>query len=186
MMAWVFGIMTAAGLLIFMINGDGSGALEALVKGCDGAVSLTVTLAGAYILWSGLMRIAEKADLIEKLAKRMQKPLSFLMPGCGDAAAPVALNLAANFFGLGAAATPFGIEAMQRLDRGDGRASNNMVMFIALNSSAIELLPTGVIALRTACGSAAPYDIVLPTFLASIAAAAAAVLSCKLLERVFK
>ena len=175
--------MTAAGLLIFAVRGDGAGALSALAAGCDGAISLTITLAGAYMLWSGIMKIAEKAGLIERLAGLMRRPLERLMPGCGDAAAPVALNLAANFFGLGAAATPFGIEAMRRLDKGDGRASNNMVMFIALNTSAIELLPTSVIAVRAACGSSAPYDIALPTFIASVAAAAAAVGSCRLLER---
>ncbi len=186
MMAWVFGIMIVTGLLLFATKGDGAGALLALANGCGGAVTLTLSLAGAYILWSGIMNIAREAGLIDRLAKLMRRPLSILMPGSEAAAAPVTLNLAANFFGLGNAATPFGIEAVKALDRGDGRASNAMVMFIALNSSAIELLPTSVIAVRTACAAADPYDIALPTFLASLICAAAAVLSCRLLERVFK
>lgn len=183
MMNWIFGIMIASGLLLCALNGNGSVALDALMNGCGGAVTLIIELAGAYMLWSGLMKIAEKAGLIDKLAGIMRRPLTLLMPDCGEAAAPIALNLAANFFGLGNAATPFGIEAMRRLDKGDGRASNAMVTFIALNASAIELLPTGVIAVRTACGSAAPYDIVLPTFIASLASAAAAAACCKLAER---
>lgn len=178
--------MTAAGLLLFAVKGDGAGALLALARGCDGAVTLTVTLAGSYMLWSGLMRIAEEAGLIEKLSRLMRRPLSRLMPDSPDAAAPVTLNLAANFFGLGSAATPFGIEAMRRLDRGDGVASDSMAMFIALNSSAVELLPTAVIAVRSACGSADPYGVALPTFLASLLSAAAAVISCRLLAKVFR
>lgn len=186
MMTWVFGIMTAVGILVFVLNGDGSGALAALVKGCDDAISLTLALGGSYMLWSGMMNIADSAGLIAKLAKLMRRPLSILMPDAKDAAAPVTLNLAANFFGLGNAATPFGIEAMKRLDRGNGTASNSMAMFICLNASAIELLPTSVIAIRTACGAADPYDIALPTFIASIASAIAAVIVCKALERLFK
>lgn len=186
MMAWVFGIMMITGLLLFAIKGDGAGALLALASGCDGAISLTLALAGSYALWSGLMRIADEAGLTAALARLMRRPLSLLMPGCGEAAAPVTLNLAANFFGLGNAATPFGIEAMRRLDRGDGRATDAMAMFIALNSSAIELLPTSVIAVRAACGSADPYSIALPTFIVSLLSAAAAVLSCRALERLFK
>lgn len=186
MMAWIFGIMTAAGIILFAVKGDGAGALAALVKGCEGAVSLTLTLAGAYLFWSGLMRIADEAGLVKKLARLMRRPLGLLMPDAPEAAAPVTLNLAANFFGLGNAATPFGLEAMRKLDRGDGRASDSMAMFIALNSSAVELLPTSVIAVRTACGSAEPYSIAVPTFLASIAAAATAVISCRALGRVIK
>ena len=186
MMNLVFGALILVGVAVFAANGDGAGALAALARGCDGAISLTVSLAGAYMLWSGLMKIAEEAGLVDRLARLMRKPLGFLLPGSEEAIAPAALNLAANFFGLANAATPFGIAAMRRLDRGDGRASDAMAMFIALNSSAVELLPTSVIAVRTACGSAHPYSVILPTFLASLAAAAAAILSCRALGRAFR
>lgn len=185
-MNWVFGIMTAVGIVFYAVKGDGGGALDAMARGCGGAITLTLSLAGAYMLWSGLMKIAERAGLIEKLARIMKKPLGLLMPDAGDAAAPVTLNLAANFFGLGNAATPFGIEAMRRLDRGDGRASDSMAMFIALNASAVELLPTAVIAVRTACGSADPYGVAVPTFISSLAASAAAMISCRLLGKAIK
>lgn len=185
-MNWVFVILTAVGLIVFAVKGDGAGAMAALAAGTGGAVTLALELAGPFMLWSGLFKVAERAGLTEGLSKMMRKPLSLLMPDLGGAAAPVSLNLAANFFGLGNAATPFGIEAVKRLDRGDGRASDSMAMFIALNSSAVELLPTSVIAVRTACGSADPYSVVIPTFLASLAAAFAAIISAKLLGRVFK
>ena len=184
MMTWIFGGMIAVGLGFYMADGRGAEALGALLSGAEQAVELTIALAGTYMLWMGLMNVADEAGLIKKLANTMKKPLGRLMPEAGEALGPITLNLAANFFGLGNAATPFGVEAMKMLRRGDGVASNDMCMFIALNSSAIELMPTTVIAIRTACGSAAPYDIILPTFAASVVSAAAAVLSCRSFERI--
>ena len=108
------------------------------------------------------------------------------MPDSSEAMAPITLNLAANFLGLGSAATPFGIEAMAELQKANRRgnaASDDMCMFIALNSSAVELLPTSVLALRAAAGSADPYFVVLPTFIASLVSASCAVLLCLLLKR---
>lgn len=186
MMSLIFGLMLAAGAIAFAVKGEGAEALAALTGGCDGAIGIVLALAGPCMFWSGIMQTAREAGLVDALARAMRSPLRFLMPDAGKAAAPVTLNLAANFFGLGSAATPFGLEAMRELDRGDGRASDSMAMFLALNTTSVELLPTTVIAVRTACGSAAPYDIALPCFLASIAAAAASVLSCRLLGRVFK
>lgn len=186
MMNFVFVLMIAAGAAAFVISGDGAGALGAMTAGCAKAVELIFSLAGAYIFWMGIMKIAERAGLVKKLAGKMEKPLSRLMPGAERAAGPVTLNLAANFFGLGNAATPFGVAAMRELSDGTGGATDNMAMFIALNASAVELLPTAVIAIRTACGSSAPYSVAIPTFIASIASAAAAVVSCRLLARVVR
>ena len=183
MMMWIFGGMIAVGTGFYIAHGCGADALTALLSGAEQGVELTISLAGAYLLWSGLMNIASEAGLVEKLARAMKKPLGRLMPEAGEAMGPITLNLAANFFGLGNAATPFGVEAVKRLSRGDGTASDDMCMFLALNSSAVELLPTTVIAVRTACGSQNPYDIVLPTFLASLISAAAAIISCRLLAK---
>ena len=183
MMMWIFGLMISVGAAFFVASGDGAGAVEALIGGAAQALELTLSLAGAYMLWLGLFNIASEAGLINKLARLMRKPLGILMPDAGDAIAPVTLNLAANFFGLGNAATPFGVEAMKRLSDGTSVATDDMCMFAALNASAVELLPTAVIAVRAACGAGEPFDIVLPTFLASIAAAVAAVISCRLLSK---
>ena len=187
MMAWIFTIMAAVGILLCCLNGSGSDALAYMLEGADSAVTLSLSLAGSYILWMGIMNIAKRAGLIEALSNLMRRPLRLLMPNVGEAAAPITLNLAANFFGLGNAATPFGIEAMKQLSkqaRGVDFCTNEMCMFLALNSSAIEMLPATVIAIRTACGSATPYSIVLPTLVSSVLSAIAAIAACKLLERV--
>lgn len=185
MMGFFFAVSCIIGIVLCCFGGSGSAALDCLLAGADSAVELSISLAGAYLLWMGLINVASEAGLIEKLAARMHKPLRLLMPDAGDASASVTLNLAANFFGLGNAATPFGLDAMKRLNAinpDKQSASNAICMFLALNASAIELMPTGVIAVRIACGSANAYDIVLPTFISSVFSAAAAILACKFFE----
>lgn len=189
MMNWFFAFMLISGFLISAVNGNGGEALTYMLEGAEQAVSLSLSLAGSYVLWMGIMNIANNAGLIKKLAKITERPLGLLMPEIGDAAAPVALNLAANFFGLGNAATPFGLEAMKKLkvqSSMGNMATNEMCMFLALNSSAIELMPTTVIAIRIACGSEKPYSIILPTFISSIASAVAAIVVCKMGEHIGK
>lgn len=185
MMNWIFIIMICSGLTLGMINGNTAELLNALTDGADGSIKLIMTIGGSYMLWMGLVNIADRAGLTQKLAHCMEKPLKLLMPNVGAAAAPITLNLSANFLGLANAATPFGIEAMKQLsiqNGGKSKASKDICMFLALNASAIELLPTSVIAVRTSAGSSNAYSIVLPTLISSVVACAAAVAACKLFE----
>lgn len=142
-------------------------------------LSLLHAVAGAYerCQGSGAYGKAEPGDPASAEAAHADS---------SEAMAPITLNLAANFLGLGSAATPFGIEAMaelQKANRLGNAASDDMCMFIALNSSAVELLPTSVLALRAAAGSTDPYCVVLPTFIASLVSASCAALLCRLLKR---
>ena len=107
--------MITVGLGFYAAQGRGAEALTALLSGTEQAVELTLALAGTYMLWMGLMNVASEAGLIKKLANAMKKPLGLLMPNAGEAMGPITLNLAANFFGLGNAATPFGVAAMKKL-----------------------------------------------------------------------
>lgn len=181
MMGWVFSILIIVGVAGCLVNGQDPMTL--LTEGAESSVRLSLALAGSYLLWMGLMNVARRAGLVDKFARLMRRPLGLLMPDIGDAAGPVTLNLAANFFGLGNAATPFGLEAMRSLSRNaNGTATREICMFLALNASAVELLPTGVIAVRAACGSVDPYSVVLPTLISSVFSAIAAVLICKAFE----
>lgn len=190
MMGAVFAAMLLAGVIAGAVTGQPQTILDGLLLGANDAFALLIKLAGSYMLWMGLMRIAADAGLIDGLARACAPVFRLLFPKAGKAVAPIALNLAANFFGMGSAATPFGLEAMRELsvsakEEGveEGVASDEMVMFLSLNSSAIELLPTGVIALRAAAGSLDPYCVVVPTFIASIVAAVVAVAACLLFNR---
>lgn len=192
MMNWLWGIMLLLGLIACMVSGNAEGAMDAMLAGAGEAVTLSLSLAGAYMLWMGLMNVAKEAGLIDALARAVRKPLALLFPRSPGAVAPVTLNLAANFFGMGSAATPFGLAAMKELraaaDRDgvpEGTASDDMCMFLSLNSSAVELLPTSVLALRAAAGSTDVYCVVLPTFLASLLAFASAIALCRFFCRVW-
>ena len=141
MMGFFFAVSCIIGIVLCCFGGSGSTALDCLLAGADSAVELSISLAGAYLLWMGLINVASEAGLIEKLAARMHKPLRLLMPDAGDASASVTLNLAANFFGLGNAATPFGLDAMKRLNAVNPdkqSASNAICMFLALNASSLQ------------------------------------------------
>lgn len=184
--------MLLLGLIACMVSGNAEGAMDAMLAGAGEAVTLSLSLAGAYMLWMGLMNVAKEAGLIDALARAVRKPLALLFPRSPGAVAPVTLNLAANFFGMGSAATPFGLAAMKELraaaDRDgvpEGTASDDMCMFLSLNSSAVELLPTSVLALRAAAGSTDVYCVVLPTFLASLLAFASAIALCRFFCRVW-
>ena len=134
----------------------------------------------------GIMGVARECGLIDSLAKLVRPLMKRLFPNAGAAVAPITLNLAANFFGLGNAATPFGLEAMKELQKSNrepSRATDDMCMFIALNASAIELLPTSVLALRAAAGSADAYSVIWPTFASSVVGFVAAVLLCMAFRR---
>lgn len=189
MLGYLITIMLILGFSYCIYYGSPSDALTYMLEGANASVELMLGLAGSYLLWMGILNIALKAGLIDGLASKVERPLRKLMPNVGDAAAPITLNLAANFFGLGNAATPFGLEAMKKLYANGGKqaeqgiATNNICMFLALNASAVELLPTTVIAIRAACGSTNPNSIVLPTFISSVISAVAAVLLCRLFER---
>ena len=187
MLGYFFVIMISVGMLFCIMNGTADLALRYMLEGADSALELMLGLAGSYILWLGIMKVAERAGLVTALSRRMEKPLRLLMPNVGSAAAPITLNLAANFVGLGNAATPFGIEAMKELTKNRGErssiASNDVCMFLALNSSCIQLIPTSVIAIRAACGSSNPSSIILPTLISSILSSILTIILCKLCGR---
>ena len=182
MMSCVFAAMIAAAIICGAANGSIAAVLDALTEGAANAVTLSLSLAGAYMLWMGLMGIARRAGLIDALSRAMRKPLSLLFPNAGEAIAPITLNL-----GAGSAATPFGLEAMKELNakaKYAGVATDEMCMFLALNASALELLPANVLALRTAAGSEDAYIVVLPTFIASVISFVSAAAICALLCRI--
>ena len=164
MMNYIWGFLILCGFGAFALSGDPAASVDAMLCGVSEALELCLALCPSFMLWLGLMNVAREAGLMEKLSRAARPLLKRLMPDSSEAMAPITLNLAANFLGLGSAATPFGIEAMaelQKANRLGNAASDDMCMFIALNSSAVELLPTSVLALRAAAGSTDPYCVVL-------------------------
>jgi len=173
-------------------NGDVSpmeGLTRAMVESASGSVELALGLVGVMTLFLGLMKVAEAGGMLTVLARLIRPLMVRLFPEVPPehpAMGSMILNMSANALGLGNAATPFGIRAMQELDKLNSRpgtATDSMVLFLAINTSNVTLLPTGVIALRAAAGSADPAGILATTLFATICSTIVAIFAAKLYGR---
>lgn len=162
---------------------------EGMISSAKSSVTLALGLIGVMALFLGLMKVAEAGGLLAIIA-RLVRPLMIRLfpevPADHPAMGAMILNMSANALGLGNAATPFGIRAMQELDKLNqhkGTATNAMALFLAINTSSVTLLPTGVIALRASVGSADPAGILPTTLFATVCSTAVAIIACKLYQR---
>src|SRR5437868_12141110 len=188
----VFVLLFVAALVAAVLHGDAKAVGTGAIEGAGNAVTLAIGLIGVMALWLGLLKIAEKAGLVDKLARAVRPIFRPLFPGVPDghpAISAMLLNIAANMLGLGNAATPFGIKAMEELEKLNptpGTATNAQVLFLAINTASLQLVPTTVIALRASAHSSDPAGIILPCLGATVCALTVAIASAKLLERVWK
>lgn len=161
---------------------------KAMIDAAGGAVELAIGLVGVMTLFLGLMKVAEAGGMLRILARLIRPLMVWLfpeVPAHHPAMGAMILNISANAMGLGNAATPFGIRAMQELDTLNsqkGTATNAMALFLAINTSSVTLLPTGVIALRAAAGSASPAAILPTTLFATIGSTVVAIIAAKLYQ----
>lgn len=166
-------VLLASGIVTAAFNGNIEVVTEAALGAAKGAVEVCFDLVGVMALWLGIMKIAEKAGLVESLA-RVMKPLTVRLfpsvPPEHPAMGAIILNLSANMLGLGNAATPFGMKAMQelqKLNNNSKEASEAMCTFLALNTSCITLIPATIIGVRLSFGSSNPAEIVGPCIFAT-------------------
>ncbi|MGI6667975.1 MAG: nucleoside recognition domain-containing protein [Acetivibrionales bacterium] len=188
MLNYIWAVMLLSGFAIGVLNGRVEAVTNAAFSSAGKAVELCIGLLGIICLWSGLMKIMEKSGLVDIIAKLARPVLKLLFPQIKDnckALGAVVLNLAANFMGLGNAATPLGIKAMielQKANGGNDTASDAMCMFLVLNTSAIQLIPSTIIALRNEAGSAAPAEITACIWFASACATLTGVFMARLMS----
>ncbi|MBT2677658.1 spore maturation protein [Bacillus sp. ISL-35] len=182
MVNYIWVLMILIGLGFAMINGTMAEVNEAVFTGAKEAITLSIGLISILVFWLGMMRIAEDSGLLSKLSSLFKPFISRLfpeVPPSHPAMGYILSNMIANMFGLGNAATPLGIKAMEELKElndGKNEASRSMITFLAINTASITLIPTTVIAIRMNYDSANPTDIVGPTFVATAVSAVAAVL----------
>lgn len=170
-MNWILAVL--AGLAL--VFGVGSGRIEqvsaAALQKCGEAIPLVISLTGALCLWSGLMEIARKAGLTDKIAAVFRPWIGRLLPAFrqdAEVMGLVAMNITANLMGLGNAATPLGLAAMQKMALHSGKeASREMITLVVLNTCSIQLIPATTAALRLSAGSTAPMEILFPMLVAS-------------------
>ena len=184
MLQIVFGGLAGLSLLYGLITGRGEQGAAAMLSGAEEAVQAAVAMAGGFAFFCGMTSILRRSGAVEMLGRYLSPLLSRLLgPSLPpDALEPVLLNLSANMLGLGNAATPMGVEAARRMGGNDGRASNALCMFLVINSSSVQLLPTAVIALRAAEGSADPGRVTLPALAATALSTVVGVAACKAAE----
>lgn len=156
-----------------------------IIDGAASAVELTLSLAGMMCLWSGIMRVASAAGLVRGFARLTSPVLRILFPNAyasGNGLGEISASIAANVFGLGNAATPLALKAMEKLQENNGdktTASDDMIMFTVLGSASVDVFPTTLIALRRAANSLDPFEIVVPVWICSLLTASFGVLAVK-------
>lgn len=184
----IWGFFLIGGILTGAFLGRMDLVTNAVIDGGRNAVELAFTMAGVVAVWSGILKIAEKGGMIDALAEKMEPFLDFLFPEVprGHAARRyISANFAANFLGLGWAATPAGLLAMEelaKLNGKTGRASNAMCMFLVVNMSSLQLVTVNILAYRAEYGSAAPAEIMGAGIAATLGTTFVGILLAKILE----
>jgi spore maturation protein SpmA len=188
-MGVVFLVLIVAAVIVGLATGRIGEVSTASVDAAGDAVILAIGLIGVMTFWLGVVEVLRRAGLMGSIARALRPVFRRLFPEIPDghpALAAITMNIAANMLGLTNAATPFGLDAMSKLDRLNGRrgtATDSMCLFLAINTSAVAVLPTGVIAARAALGSQDSAGILVPTLIATSLSTVAAITAAFLLSR---
>ena len=191
MINYIWFIMIFLGILVGLFTGNGEIISKSIINSADSTVSMIIGLMGLMCFWCGVMKVAEKSGFTNKLAKVLRPILRIIFKEAAKdekALGAIVMNITANMMGLGNAATPFGIKAMEEMDRLNtkkGVASNDMALFLVLNAACIQLVPSTVLSIRAAAGSTNPGAIILPAIISTGTAAIVGVICCKILQRYF-
>ena len=170
-MNYIFLLLISISLIIGFVNGRLEEVNTSLLTSCNIAVKIAFSLIGIMAFWLGIMRIAEKAgiiNIIAKILKPITKKIFSDIPQNSPAIGDIAMSISANALGLTNAATPIGIKAMQELQEENKNktvASDSMCMFLGMNTAGFQIIPTTVIAILTGLGAKNPTDIILPTLI---------------------
>lgn len=181
---WPIFIIISFGYAIFSGNLDKLN--ESIFSSTSESVNLCINLLGTICLWNGIMQIAKKTSIIDKLTNMLKPLLKFLFPEIkqdSEVQKEISMNMIANILGLGNAATPLGLKAMKSLQKENLKKdtlTNSMITFIVLNTASLQIIPTTVIAIRSSMNSNNPTSIVFPVWIATICAAIAGIAATKL------
>jgi len=189
MINYLWAGMILASLAVAGASGDIEVVTSSIFNAAERAITVTISLLSIMAFWLGMMKIIEDSGFIN-LVKSLLQPLAFfLFPGIPrkhPAMNAILMNMSANLLGMGNAATPFGIKAMeemQKLNSNSDTATNEMCTFLAVNTSSLTLLPTTVIALRAATGSLSPTEIIGTTIVATLCSTIVALLADKIMQK---
>lgn len=189
-MGWIFCIFAGISCISALFTGQGSALAAAVPEGAQAGITLAVSMAGSLCLWTGVGKLLEKTGVTGLLSRLIAPLLHRLFPSTGTDASLAGVlsgNICANFLGLGNAATPMGIQAVQKMAEKatPGTATDEMCRLIVLNTASIQLIPATVAAVRTSLGCATPFDILPAVWITSICSAGLGVCAAWLLGKVW-
>ena len=190
MMNYIWGSLIILSTVCAVFTGNISSLSNAVLSGANDAVSLVISILGMMAFWTGIMKIAEKSKITEYLSNLLSPIIKFIFPDCqakSPATKAICMNITANLLGLGNAATPFGIEAMKKLQKNNkfkSTATNSMAMLIVINTASLQLIPTLLCTLRQKHGCENPMEIIPHLWIISAVSLAAGIISAKILEKV--
>ena len=191
-MNYIFVFLILISFICAIINGKMDIVIDEMLKSSQKAVEIALGLIGIMGFWIGIVNIAKKSGLIEIFSKAIKKPLLLIFPDLknnNEAISNIALNISANALGLTNAATPFGIKAMEDMQKENpnkNNATNSMCTFLAINTAGFQIVPAVVLAILTAAGMNNPTQIIIPTLIVTSIAFISAIFFVKILERHFK
>lgn len=186
MMNYILPLMFVISFICAAITGRMAELSSAVIEGAVSATELLLNLLSMLCLWGGVMEIAEKSGVTALFSRLTAPVMKLIFPSLKKekyALEAISMNIAANILGIGNAATPLGIEAMKRLQSlnpDTSKASDEMVVFVVMNTAAMRIIPTNVALLRSRAGSAEPMSILLPTVAATLCAMAFAITAAKI------
>ena len=186
---WPFFIILS--FIFAIITGNIENFNSSIFSSCTQAVELTIKLFGTMCLWNGLMKIVQETSLIKRLSNMISPLMKVLFPKMkkeDKEYKEITINIIANLLGIGNAATPLGLKAMQTMQEKNPnkeRITDSMAMFIVLNTASLQLIPSTVIAVRASLGSTNATQIILPVWIATITADIAGIIASKILMKKF-
>ena len=186
MLNFLWPIFIIVSFIYGFMSGNTDKINNSIFESTQDAVQLSITLLGTICLWNGIMEIATKTSLVNKLTKILYPLIRFLFPEIKKESSvnkEIAMNMITNILGLGNAATPIGLKVMKSLQKENDKKdtiSNSMAMFIVINTASLQLIPTTVIAIRSSLNSQEPTKIIFPVWGATIAAFIVAVTATKI------
>ena len=180
--------MIALSVVCALMTGRLGELSSAVMDGAQTAVELSIFLLGSMCAWLGFLKIAEESGLSRLLARALSPIIGRLFPEYREdeeIQGKISMNLSANLLGLGSAATPLGLAAMESMAEKNTTDSptKGMILFVVMNTASLQLIPVNMAAMRANCGSAAPFSILPQVWITSAASLAVCMVACKLLER---
>lgn len=187
MLNYIWPLLILCSFIYAIISGNIESLNNSIFESLEEVITLSMTLVGTMCLWCGLMEIVKNTSIMDKMIKFLRPVLIWLFPDAKqneEAMENISINTISNIFGLGNAATPAGIKAMEALNESNinkNRLSDSMLMLIVLNTTSLELIPTTVIAIRASLNALNPASIIIPIWVSTIIGTLTGIITTKIL-----